>query len=59
MVVDSAPLSHRGDSGEDTVNLSPLNYSELVSRAVSREGEGLSELRRKAADADVVRQTHF
>lgn len=59
MAVDSATPPQRGDPEEDTVKLSPLNYGELVGRAVSREEKGLNELRRRAEDADVVRKTHF
>lgn len=35
--------------------LSPVDYEKLVERAISQGGEELTELRRKARDAGVVR----
>ena len=35
--------------------LSPVDYEKLVERAISQGGEDLTELRRKARDAGVVR----
>lgn len=44
---------------EEIQVLSPVDYDVLVSRAVSQEKAGLSELRRKAGDAGVVRHSNI
>lgn len=49
-----SPPPHKGLQEEIQV-LSPVDYDGLVNRAISQEEEGLSQLRRKAGDAGVVR----
>lgn len=54
LVPASQPLQ-KEDSQEEMQVLSPVDYDGLVNRAMSQEEEGLSELRKKAGDAGVVR----
>lgn len=54
-VAASPPL--REDAQEEIQVLSPVDYDGLVGRAISQEEDGLSQLRRKAGDAGVVRQS--
>lgn len=52
--IPASPPLLKEDSQEEVQVLSPVDYDGLVSRAISQEEEGLSELRRKAGGAGVV-----
>lgn len=56
-IVASPPLQTeiKEEIQEEIQVLSPVDYNGLVNRAISQEEKGLSELRRKAGDAGVVR----
>lgn len=55
VLTDATPPPLQRESQDHIQALEPVNYGELVGRAMSHEEEGLSQLRRKAGDAGVVR----